>query len=168
MKNIEIKYQISSPEQISAFLSKRPDILYLWTREQTDIYFEVMTGRLKLRLQSDSDAQLIFYQRPDTGEHRESEYYIHTTSDGNNLRKVLEKSLVVKMIVRKKRSLYMFRNVRIHLDNVTDTGHFMEFESVVDHAISQANARQNLQDLLPLFSQFVLTPVTESYAELVK
>jgi predicted adenylyl cyclase CyaB len=166
MKNIEIKYQISSLEQISSFLSGRPDILNLWTREQTDIYFQANTGRLKLRLQGDSDAQLIFYQRPDDATPRESEYFIHNTVDGENLKAILEKSLGVKAIVKKIRSLYMFRNVRIHLDNVHDIGHFLEFESVIDYTTSQTSAQKNLQELLSLFTQFDLTPVTKSYADL--
>jgi adenylate cyclase, class 2 len=168
MKNIEIKFQISSPEKISSFLSSRPDTLYLWTREQTDIYFQTNTGRLKLRLQGDSDAQLIFYQRADDANARESEYYIHNTADGENLRSILEKSLGVNTIVRKIRSLYMFRNVRIHLDDVHGLGHFLEFESVIDYTTSQTSAEKNLQELLSFFSQFELNPVTKSYGDLEK
>lgn len=168
MKNIEIKYQISSAEQISSFLSNRPEILHLWTREQTDIYFQTSNGRLKLRLQDDSNAQLIFYQRPDDATPRESEYFIHNIADDDNLKAILEKSLGVKTIVRKIRALYMFHNVRIHLDDVKDLGYFLEFESVIDYTTSQARAQKNLQDLLSMFSQFDLTPVKKGYADLQK
>jgi predicted adenylyl cyclase CyaB len=168
MKNIEIKYQISSSEQISSFLSSRRDILYLWTREQTDIYFQTNTDRLKLRLQGDSDAQLIFYQRSDDTKPRESEYFIYNTADGENLKMILERSLGVKTTVKKIRSLYMFRNVRIHLDEVYGIGHYLEFESIIDYTTNQTGAQKNLQELLSMFSQFDLIPVTKSYADLGK
>jgi len=168
MKNIEIKYQVSDLAEIYTFLSAHPDVTYKWSEEQTDIYFGVPVGRLKLRQQSNSTPQLIYYQRRDSNKLRESEYYIHSTSNANNLRIMLEKALGVKAVVYKKRSLFMFRNIRIHLDEVTNSGNFMEFESVLDADTNEGTARQNLQDLLTIFSSFRLIPREKSYADLCK
>ena len=166
MKNFEIKYQISSWADIHTFLSNHHDFSYQWSAEQNDIYFRVPRGRLKLRLQIDTSPELIFYQRPDSKECRESVYDIYFPSNADLLKQILEKTLGVKSVIHKKRSLFMFRNVRIHLDQVTELGNFMEFESVIDDKTDEETARRNLQDLMSVFSSFDLVPVEKSYTDL--
>ena len=70
MKNIEIKFQIPSHREILSYLNQHHDIDFLWSKEQTDIYFQIPRGRLKLRIQTDSDTQLIYYQRSNSPEAR--------------------------------------------------------------------------------------------------
>jgi len=167
MKNIEIKFQIPTHQEILSYINQHHDIDFLWSKEQTDFYFQIPHGRLKLRIQTGSDAQLIYYQRNNSPEARLSEYHIFTTSSGDSLRQILEQALGVKTIVKKKRHLYQFRNVRIHIDEVHDLGNYIEFESVLDEAADEEAGRMNLHHLLKDLSSFPLTPVAESYADLI-
>jgi adenylate cyclase, class 2 len=167
MKNIEIKFKIPSHQDVLSYLNQHHDIDFLWSKEQTDIYFQIPNGRLKLRIQTDSDAQLIYYQRSNSPEARLSEYKIFTTADADSLKLILEQALEVKTTVRKKRHLYRFRNVRIHIDEVYDLGNFIEFESVLNGTTNEETGRKNLQNLLKDLSSFPLTPVAESYADLI-
>lgn len=167
MKNIEIKFQLPSHQEILSYLNQHHDIDFLWSKEQTDIYFQIPRGRLKLRIQTDSDSQLIYYQRSNLPEARLSEYLIFPVSDPGSLKIILEKALGVKTIVKKKRHLYQFRNVRIHIDEVHELGNFIEFESVLDEATDEETGRTNLHNLLKNLSSFSLTPVAESYADLI-
>jgi predicted adenylyl cyclase CyaB len=168
MKNIEIKFQISSPQEILSSLNQHHDIDFLWSKEQTDVYFQIPHGRLKLRIQTDSDSELIYYQRNNASEARLSEYHIFTTSNGDSLRQILEQALGLKTIVKKKRHLYQFRNVRIHIDEVHDLGNYIEFESVLDETTDEETGQKNLHQLLKDLSTFPLTPVAESYADLIR
>jgi predicted adenylyl cyclase CyaB len=168
MKNIEIKFQVPFHQEIISYLNHHHDIDFLWSKEQTDIYFQIPDGRLKLRTQSDSASQLIFYQRTNSLEARLSDYLIFSTTETNSLKEILEKALGVKTIIKKKRHLYQFRNVRIHLDEVAELGNFIEFESVLDKRTDEESGRKNLQLLLNNLSSFPLTPIAESYADLIQ
>jgi adenylate cyclase class 2 len=167
MKNIEIKFQIPSHQEIISYLNKHHDIDFLWSKEQTDIYFWIPNGRLKLRIQTDSDPQLIYYQRNNSLDARLSEYLIFDASDADSLKIILEKALGVKTLVKKKRHLYQFHNVRIHIDEVNGLGNFIEFESVLDDGTDEETGHNNLQHLLKNLSSFPLTPIAESYADLI-
>lgn len=83
---------------------------------QRDTYFRVAHGRLKLREQAGATAQLIACQRPDFDRPRESRYRIIEVDDGTVLGAALAEVLGVLAVVRKKRSLFFWKNVRIHLD----------------------------------------------------
>ena len=66
-RNIEIKARIESVEAVLPrardVAGSEPEII-----EQDDTYFSAPHGRLKLRQFADGSAELIHYQRPDTGE----------------------------------------------------------------------------------------------------
>ncbi len=104
MKNIEIKFHISSLSEIHSFLQSRPDIHFQWKKEQIDFYFPVNRGRLKLRLQTDSQAQLIYYQRDDDETARMSEYLIYCSENSESLQNLLKNALGMRCVVRKKES----------------------------------------------------------------
>lgn len=106
--------------------------------EQEDVFFVVPRGRLKLRIFSTISAELIYYEREDRAGPKESRYVISRTSEPESLRNVLSKSLGVRGIVRKKRTLYQIRQTRIHLDEVEGLGSFAELEVVMKEGQSQA------------------------------
>ncbi len=98
--------------------------------DQRDTYFEVPTGRLKLREQRGEGAQLISYQRPDAVQERRSEYRLVDVSQPQALLAALSDALGVRVVVSKQRHLYLWRGARIHLDEVVGLGRFPEFEAV--------------------------------------
>jgi predicted adenylyl cyclase CyaB len=100
--------------------------------EQVDTYFTTRTGRLKLRESSLAGAQLIPYFRPDERAVKRSDYQVIAVDDGPGLAHMLAAMLGVHRVVRKRREIALYENVRIHLDRVEDLGDFVEFEAVWD------------------------------------
>jgi predicted adenylyl cyclase CyaB len=46
----------------------------------------------------------------------------------------------IQVIIEKKREIYLYDNIRIHLDNVKKLGNFIEFEAVMDDKYNNKNA----------------------------
>lgn len=99
--------------------------------QQLDTYFKVLNGRLKLREQDDA-AELIYYQRSDEAIERQSNYRIVPIDDADGLKESLRAALGVLVAVEKSRHLLIWRNVRIHLDDVPGLGSFIELEAVAE------------------------------------
>jgi len=101
-------------------------------QHDTDTYFRVSNGRLKLRVsQGVPGGTLIAYQRPDRRGSRDSDYRLVPISDPDALREVLSETLGVLVEVRKRRHLLIYGATRIHLDEVEDLGTFVELETVL-------------------------------------
>ena len=109
--------------------------------EQRDTYFAVPRGRLKLRESSLSGAQLIPYLRPDGGGARRSDYRVIPVPDAAGMRRLLSELLGVHRVVRKRREVLLWRNVRIHLDRVEALGSFLELEAVFDGSAESERAQ---------------------------
>jgi len=98
---------------------------------QVDIFYESPAGRLKLRLFSETRGELIFYRRADQDGPKISAYERYPTEDAQTLKRVLDLSLPVRGVVRKRRWLYLCGQTRIHLDEVEGLGRFLELEAVM-------------------------------------
>lgn len=99
--------------------------------QQRDTYFPVPHGRLKLREIEGKQAVLISYSRPDTFETRRSDYTLVPVPDLDLLKQALTAALGVQVVVEKRREIFFYRNVRIHLDQVAGHGTFLEFEAML-------------------------------------
>jgi adenylate cyclase len=168
MKNIEIKYHCSHIQEIKKHLASLPDVRPIKTMVQTDIYYHTQQGRLKLRIPSTGTAELIYYEREDRSEARESNFQLFPVEDPDLLNILLHQALGVLVTVKKQRTLLMFRNVRIHLDQVDGLGDFLEFESVIDTNITKEHASENLQEIQEMLAPFTLVPLSGSYADLLR
>jgi predicted adenylyl cyclase CyaB len=144
---------------------------------QRDTYFRVANGRLKLRERwspvasstlQPSSSQLIWYERPDESQARASDYSLLVVQQGEDLRAILANSLGVLTEVVKHRTVFLYDNVRIHLDDVTGLGTFLEFEAIVDDGCDEFAARKKVERL---FADFGLTSdavVAGSYSDLLR
>jgi predicted adenylyl cyclase CyaB len=97
---------------------------------QRDTYYVVPHGRLKLREEEPGAAHLIQYERAARPEQRESRYRIVEVADAATAHAMLEAALGVECVVAKRRRLFLWHNVRIHLDEVEQLGCFVELEAV--------------------------------------
>jgi homotetrameric cytidine deaminase len=104
--------------------------------EQRDTYFAGRHGRLKLREQDGSAAELIAYRRPDTREAQESAFIRAGVADPAALQEALGAALGETVVVVKRRRLWMWENVRIHLDDVLGLGTFIELEAMVGRGLN--------------------------------
>src|SRR5579859_3895299 len=104
---------------------------------QRDTYFAAVHGRLKLRDQGPDGSQLIAYRRADATETRESRYVLAHTGEPDALREALDAALGTVVEVVKRRRLFLWKNVRIHLDEVEGLGSFLEFEALVGPGLNE-------------------------------
>jgi predicted adenylyl cyclase CyaB len=140
-RNIELKARDADPERSLAQCRElgAADHGTLWQR---DTYFPVPAGRLKLREQRPGDAVLIQYERADQPEQRESRYRLIRVLDAEEARQALTESLGVSVTVVKHRRLFLWKNVRIHLDDVECLGRFIELEAVAAAASDLQKERE--------------------------
>ncbi len=149
-RNIEIKARISS---VAAVLPRARALADGPAQHiaQDDTFFQVPHGRLKLREFADGSAELIHYQRPDSGEAKASDYLLVPVPDPAALRDALARGLGVLGRVRKQRLLLMVGATRVHLDQVEGLGDFIELEVVLSagqaDAQGAATAEALMQDL---------------------
>jgi adenylate cyclase class IV len=146
-RNIEIKARIEGVESMlpkAAALADRGPVEIL----QDDTFFACPNGRLKLRVLSPEEGQLIFYRRPDTRGPKESFYLISPTTKPDVLRESLTLAYGRIGRVRKKRILFMAGRTRIHLDRVEDLGDFIELEVVLSDAESRETGEAIARDLI--------------------
>ena len=74
------------------------------TFRQTDLYFEVPVGRLKLRqVNRKNKVQLVYYERENMAEPRRSNVFIVKLQNGDVFKATLKKILKTKAIVAKVR-----------------------------------------------------------------
>jgi adenylate cyclase class 2 len=97
---------------------------------QRDTYFQVSNGGLKLREERPGKPHLIQFERADEPQQRESRYRIIGVENGPMLSAALAAAIGCRVVVAKRRRLFLWRDVRIHLDNVEQLGRFIELEAV--------------------------------------
>ena len=125
--NVEIKARSKDPSFVRKYLlSHNAD--FKGIDEQTDTYFNVPHGRLKLR-EGNIENNLIYYNRNNKAGPKSSQFHLVKVEDAKGLKEVLEKSCGIKLIVRKKREIYYIDNVKFHIDEVPELGFFIEIEA---------------------------------------
>lgn len=129
-RNIEIKARISSVEallpKVRLIAEQGP-----WELRQDDRYFACAGGRLKLRVGADGAGELIFYRRSDHLAPRQSFYLRSAIPDPGALRELLAQAFGEVGRIEKQRILFLRGRTRIHLDQVTGLGPFLELEVVL-------------------------------------
>jgi adenylate cyclase, class 2 len=144
-RNIELKAQDLDPARsLQASLDLGAEVHGCLQR--LDTYFKVRHGRLKLREQ-DGAAELIFYERSDEAIERESKYRIVPIDDPDGLKDALGAALGILVAVEKSRHLLIWRNVRIHLDEVPGLGSFIELEAVAETDSDLSREYRNVAEL---------------------
>ena len=140
-KNIEIKAKVRNIEVLQ---SKIEDLYNIKAEKifQVDTFFNIERGRLKLRIFSNTKGELIYYLRNNSAGPKRSDYFIYKTDNPEELKKLLEISLGIRGVVRKKRLLYLVDNTRIHLDEVEELGSFLELEVVLNPEQNENEGKQ--------------------------
>lgn len=167
MKNIEIKVQIKDIEVLLPAL-KRLGVRKIGVIHQTDTYYKIAKGRLKVREERNaSAAELIYYHRPNAARARVSAYCIVRVPSASvyQLKNILVDALGICTKVRKVRTLYLWRQTRIHIDRVEKLGMFLEVETPM-HSRSRANAQKEYSHVYRSLALHTYSPIPTSYADL--
>lgn len=164
MRNIELKARLRDRAhalRACAAIGARPqgDI------HQVDTYFPAPEGRLKLREANPGRDELVFYRRPDTAGPKGCEYALQEAAPG--MRAFLTKALGELCAVDKVRTLWLWENVRIHLDAVAGLGDFIEFEAVMEDDTPDAEGYAKLDHLIAAFGLTDGDHLTHSYLDMM-
>ncbi len=166
-QNIEIKASYNDLEK-GRHKARALSAELMGTDHQLDTYFNVPQGRLKLRESSLAGCYLIPYLRPDEEGTKKSHYVLLPVEDATTTKELLRRMFGVRLIVEKERHIYLWQNVRIHLDRVAGLGNFLEFEAMVDQSHDQTLCRQQIQFLLKHFNIPETHLIAESYVDLIE
>ena len=166
MRNIEIKARLLDRPEAEARL-RALGAREAWTARQTDTFFAVPQGWLKVREAAGRPAEVISYRRS-TSEAgpRPSEYDVLVVPDGEAWRRLLGRVLPVRGAVRKERTLWLHLHTRVHLDRVEGLGEFLELESLVEGS-GEAEARAEADVLLAALGKSLGDLVPVPYLELL-
>ncbi len=124
--NIEIKARCSDHGRIREVL-KSHNALFVGIDPQTDTYFNINRGRLKLR-EGNIENALIYYERGGAHGPKKSEVILYQTQPGTSLKEILTKALGILAIIDKQREIYLIDNVKFHIDTVRELGTFIDTE----------------------------------------
>jgi predicted adenylyl cyclase CyaB len=161
-KNYEIKCKLSDAKlkYIRSLLQNYNHTF----QNQTDIYYKVKTGRLKLRIINNREGNLIFYERGEKTNKRISKYIISKTKDFKELDNILRKQFQVLVTVDKRRDIFIKKNTRIHLDKVRGLGKFLEIEIIYENFLK---AKSQMKGLISLLKLDETNFIKESYSDLL-
>ncbi|REJ66994.1 MAG: CYTH domain-containing protein [Planctomycetota bacterium] len=165
--NIELKARLDdlqAARELAASLATEPGQVV----EQTDVYYRCAAGRLKLRVSSCGPAQLVAYRRADVATSKASDYHLLDVDDPQRLAQMLSETLGVRCVVRKRREVFLYHNVRIHLDEVASLGTFLEFEAVLSDEISPDEGHSQIAYLSEVFRIEASDLLRGSYCDMVR
>jgi predicted adenylyl cyclase CyaB len=164
-RNIEIKARVHSVQRVrevcgtfARFSAREP---------QTDTYFACPSGRLKLRERGDQPAQLVAYERPDATTPRASDYWLVPVVEPALMKAALAAVLGVRVVVEKDREVFLYRNVRIHVDRVAALGDFLELEAVLGPEDDEREATRLVAELAQRLGVEPADRIECSYSDLL-
>ncbi len=167
--NIEFKARCSDPELIRKILISNK-ARFEGKDHQIDTYFNVSSGRLKLR-EGNIETSLIHYERLNQEGPKQSDVLLHHPDPTNTqtLKEILQKTLGIMTVVDKEREIYFIDNVKFHIDSVQELGSFIEVEAIdIDESLGVQKLQQQCDFYLNLFQVSKEDLVAQSYSDLTK
>lgn len=162
-RNLEYKARVRELDSLEkVFRENGAD--FIEVLKQSDTYFRVSKGRLKIRETRGKKSELIFYERDETSRAEMESLYEVLPLHDSSVKGFLSRALGVKVIVEKERRLLKLGNARIHLDKVKNLGKFLEFE-VVTKGDDRGDI-ELLEDLKKIAAPFIEKEISSSYSDL--
>lgn len=165
--NYEFKARCNDTQALEALLKKH-NPLFIGTDYQTDTYFNVRSGRLKLR-EGNIENSLIHYERSNEAYARQSNVALYQHQPDNKLKEVLTNALEVKVVVEKQRRIYFIENIKFHFDQVRGLGSFVEVEAIDrDGSLGIDKLKEQCNYYVQLFGITRGQLIAESYSDLLE
>ena len=164
--NVEIKARTNDIDATREWLlSNNAD--YKGLDKQTDTYFNVANGRLKLR-QGNIENALIHYKRENQAEPKDSQVTMTHVENDEMLKQVLRKACGVLVEVIKKREIYFIGNVKFHFDTVQNLGTFIEVEAIdTNGSIGKEKLQEQCDHYAAMFTIKEEDFMADSYSDMI-
>jgi len=164
--NFEFKARCRDLKKAEEILLQQKPLL-VGEDHQTDTYFNVECGRLKLR-EGNIENALIHYVRTNQAGAKQSDVMLYQHRPDATLKQILSTALGVKMIVKKKRKIYFIKNVKFHFDEVQELGTFIEVEAIdKDGSIGLDELKDQCNIYASLFNIQSHDFIAESYSDML-
>lgn len=164
--NIEIKARSNKQDAIRDLLLTA-GAEFRGTDHQTDTYFRVPHGRLKLR-EGHIENQLIHYRRANQEGPKQADVLLFPSVPGSGLKEILTAALGILVVVDKVREIYFIGNVKFHLDHVKGLGSFVEIEAIdKEGTIGRETLLEQCNHYLGLFGIIPEELVSVSYSDML-
>ena len=175
-KMVELKAKIDDLDVVRRKLTSL-DAQRVGTFRQSDTYFNVPEGRLKLReVEGSNEAELIYYARENIAGPKRSDVFILKIQKIEKFKNLLKRLLGTIDVVEKVREIYQYRetpptskyrHVQIHLDEVRRLGTFIEFE-MKSSGQTEKRDKQILESLMKKIGIKVNQLEKQSYLDLLR
>lgn len=164
--NIEFKASTNKLAALEALLQQHNPV-FIGEDHQIDTYFNVQTGRLKLR-EGNIENALIHYEREDTAGAKSSHVLLYQHQPDKILKEILIKTLGIKAVVDKSRKIYFINNVKFHFDTVVGLGTFVEVEAIdKDGTIGKEKLQAQCDEYAALFKINASDFCALSYSDMI-
>lgn len=167
MNNLELKAKTSSIDH-ERFMANQLPCHHTEILHQTDIYYRTENGRLKLRIINKSDAQLIHYFRPNQTENKISSYQILKLPNSTDSIQFFDTLFKRWKTVEKTREVFLYKNARIHLDQVEGLGSFIEFEVIIETPFPSSFDLNLFEELKSHFKIHPAQEISYSYSDMIE
>jgi len=167
IKNYEFKARVEDLQKYeNRLLTLDPE--FRGTDHQTDTYFNVEHGRLKLR-EGNIENALINYDRDDIAGSKKSDVILYRHAPDAALKEILVRQFGIRVVVRKIRRIYFIGNVKFHFDTVEGLGTFIEVEAIDDRdEFTTDQLKEQCDDYLHFFGLTKEQLVDRSYSDLLE
>ncbi len=166
MTNIEIKARSERSGEIREIL-KSHHAEFIGVDHQKDTYFKVNHGRLKLR-EGNIENHLIYYERENISGPKQASIILFRSDPSSSLKKILERSLGILVVVNKIREIYFIANIKFHIDHLEDLGEFIEIEAIDEYeSIGREKLLEQCKTYMVLFHISDDDLIKSSYSDLL-
>ena len=164
--NIEIKAKCSNLEHIRKILKER-NADFKGTDFQTDTYFKVPIGKLKLR-EGNIGYSFVYYKREEKNGPKKSDVFFFHPPRNSSLKEILSQALGILIVIKKKREIYFIDNIKFHIDKVEKLGNFIEIEAIDENKkIRQEQLFEQCNLYMKLFKLKKEDLIENSYSDLL-
>lgn len=166
MKNIELKIVLPNSKAVIRNL-KNIKAQFIEKLNQTDTYFNCQSGRLKLREANSKKFELVYYRRPDIKKSKVSDYQVLSINKNQleGIKYIFSQAYGERVIVKKERNLWLYKNTRIHIDKVKNLGNYLELETVIKKGL--LSAKKEHKEIIDLLRINNAKKVDVSYSDLL-
>mgnify|MGYP001602629818 FL=1 len=141
--------------------------IYVGADRQTDTYFNVSKGRLKLR-EGNIENSLIYYERKNVADAKQSDVLLYPHQRDPSLKNILTRLHGIKVVVNKIRKIYFIENVKFHFDNIDELGTFVEVEAIDNTGkIGVQKLKEQCKQYADLFEIKSEDYISLSYSDLI-
>lgn len=165
-KNLEIKIRVDSFDKIKEKLTD----YYSDVLKQKDTYYVVNDGRLKLRQEEGNVGYFIRYYRDNLLSEKISKYYTYNIPNIEEFDLIFNNAMEIEVIVEKERTLYLYKNTRIHLDKIVGLPElkslYVEIEVVINNE-EDKKSNELMEELLIMMDLKNSEVIAVGYREII-